>query len=299
VRWAITCVVLALVGCDQVLGLQRNPPDARGFGLCTEGGDDDDDDDGDAIINAEDKCPHVANQIDSDDEDLDAAPDACDLCPQVPGAAAGNDLDCDGLGAACDPQPMALNTRRFHGFSSQGGLRLTNTVVDGGVARMVMTDGATSSLVIVEDPGPLPARLESEARIENPRVYQYWSYEFSLERADAPAAEPFEIQLEKRAMTHSLYLVVKEGSTRLDEKALGQLTDASTLALKLEATLTTTRITATVFIEGIGTATVDVAAALPTAVEYAVAMHRNSYATTPTSTITVTPFLVFTTMVPE
>ncbi|MBA3503127.1 MAG: hypothetical protein H0T65_22395, partial [Deltaproteobacteria bacterium] len=268
-RWAIASLLLGLVGCDKVLGLERNPPDAPGPGICVEDGPSGSDDDGDSIINSQDKCPQFPHQIDTDDEDQDETPDACDLCPQKVGEAAGDDPDCDGLGAACDPQPMAANTRRFFGFGSQGGLRLFNTMLELNSALMPLTNTATSATLSVEELGSLPMKLETEVQVENARVYQYWSYDLQMKTAGAP---PYEIQLEKREMTHNLYLVVEQENL-LGEMALGQLpANITNLQFRLETTVTPTRIIATIVIEGVGTATVDVAAGVPNPFEFGMSM---------------------------
>jgi hypothetical protein len=297
IAWSVIGVV-ALSGCDQILGLQRNPPDAPGPGSCREPGPPGADDDGDTTINDQDACPYVPNQVDTEDEDQDLVPDACDLCPQKPGVAAGDDPDCDGLGAACDPQPMAANTRRFDGFGSQGGLRLYNTTLEAGAATMPLTNAAASATLYVDEPGRLPARLETEVEIQNARVYQYWSYELSLTGVGAPVDTAYEIQLEKRELTNNLYLTIELGPSTLAEASLGPLPGSLTnLQFRLEATITATRTVATIVVDDVGPATVEAPTTLPDPFDFGLAFNRDTY-TTATKTTGVAPYLVYTTLAP-
>lgn len=82
-RWLL--VVLALAGCDKVLGLtERDPIDAPAPGH---------------------------------DEDLDGVADAMDTCPGVKGNQA--DSESDGVGDLCDPNPNDPDTiARFYGFDA-------------------------------------------------------------------------------------------------------------------------------------------------------------------------------------
>ena len=297
-RWAIVSLVLGAAGCDRVLGLQRNPPDAPpapDAAFCVATGLPGDDDDGDSIINSADRCPQVANQSDADDEDADTAPDACDPCPQLVGDLAGNDPDCDGLGAACDPQPMAFNSRRFHGFVGQIGYELQDTVIEAGAARMEVTNTNGTSELIVSDPARLPARLEAQVTIKNARVEQYWSFDIVL--LSGPAR--IEIELEKHETTHTLNIVNKLDATRLGMKTLGALPAGSNdITFQIKTDVAMTSIETTIVIDGVGSTSLATEALVPRPeVKYGFSLNRDANPTV-TSTTGVTPFFIFTTLAP-
>ena len=116
VRWTLLGM-LAWAGCDRVWGLERTPDEMT----CTAPLVPDADDDHDGMLNRDDACPLVPNQV-AHDEDQDGTLDDCDLCPQLvnPGA----DQDCDGLGAACDPDDTMPHERSWFGFDNARGLQV-------------------------------------------------------------------------------------------------------------------------------------------------------------------------------
>lgn len=121
-RIALLC---ALVGCNQVFGLDETEPSAEV--------DNDADDDG--VLDVVDNCAAIANapQEDRDDdgigddcdecddgsnhnEDGDTTLDGCDNCPQLANDDQA-DTDADGVGDLCDPDDSVQHARiRFDGF---------------------------------------------------------------------------------------------------------------------------------------------------------------------------------------
>jgi hypothetical protein len=108
-------------------------------------GDDTDgpvDADGDAVLDADDNCPSVAN-TDQRDHDEDLRGDACDLCPHV--ADADGDGDGDQIGDACDPRIGADSLVVFDGFyddsAALGWVKAAGTwSLAGGKLRQTMTN---------------------------------------------------------------------------------------------------------------------------------------------------------------
>lgn len=86
--------VLALIGCNEVFGIEPTQPgDAV-------------DADGDRVIDTSDNCVDVPNPSQSD-EDRDALGDECDNCPLVANFEHETGGDADGVGDSCDPNPVA------------------------------------------------------------------------------------------------------------------------------------------------------------------------------------------------
>ena len=114
-RWLV--VVLALAGCDKVLGLSPNP-----------------------ILDAPVTLDH--------DEDDDNVGDTDDNCPTVKGSQA--DADTDGVGDLCDPDPNAANQiRAFYGFDVMPGgwIAMSGSWAVANDALVHKGDGSFSKLV--------------------------------------------------------------------------------------------------------------------------------------------------------
>jgi len=108
-------------GADALVGAPRleSAVDQPGYALVLLAGGEplEPDQDADAVGDANDNCPLVANANQSD-LDEDGRGDACDVCPQTPGASQ-DDFDGDGVGDACDTDddndgvPDAIDGRPF------------------------------------------------------------------------------------------------------------------------------------------------------------------------------------------
>jgi len=102
-RVARSSFLLALAGCNQLLGIgQTQSTDAGTFTI-----PDASDRDSDTVADEIDNCPDTANQSQSD-VDNDGIGDACDNCPLIANPLQHN-IDNDQIGDACDPNPSVGN----------------------------------------------------------------------------------------------------------------------------------------------------------------------------------------------
>lgn len=113
---SILAEIAALMACTLTQPGEESDLDADGLDDAC-----DDDDDGDGVLDGEDGCPSIAEdlQIDSDgdglgdacddDDDDDGVDDTADNCSTTPNADQAN-ADMDDLGDACDPTPGAEDT---------------------------------------------------------------------------------------------------------------------------------------------------------------------------------------------
>jgi hypothetical protein len=291
VHRGIVCLLLALAGCDKVLGIQPNPAADASQNVCFPGGGPLDNDDGDSKVNGEDPCPRFANEGPGD-EDGDKVLDDCDLCPQLDGEP-GTDVDCDDIGAACDPQAGVVNTRRFFGFGNQSGVSLYKTVIENGVARMPATNSEQTFTLGILDPGALPAHFATQVTIKNARVAQYWSFVLTLK----VAAQTYEIQLEKQQDSHTLAFVAQHaGFGDLVRKVIAPLATGD-ITFTIATSLTSTQLAAEINIVDVGVTKLESPVVTGASVSYGFAFYRDQ-STVVTTTTAETPYFVYTALVP-
>ncbi len=154
----LVALMIALAGCDLVLGLNR---DTTCPYLDFEP---DRDDDGDGVLNGADACPLLADQ-DPHDEDSDGIPDGCDPCPML--ADAGADRDCDSIGAACDSDDTVPHVREFFGFGTARGIELTaDAAVTDDVLRFTFPGADGYGRAMAVGPVPAPAIYEIHTTVK-------------------------------------------------------------------------------------------------------------------------------------